>query len=64
MANIQNAEKQELIRIIDFLENLQRTCDDDVFDLIKSIVNDLDKLFVFTYPDTEDLKDMDNEEQE
>ena len=54
MANIQNAEKQELIRIIDFLENLQRTCDDDVFDLIKSVVNDLDKLFVFMYPDSEE----------
>ena len=45
------AQKQELIRIIDFLEDLERTCEDDVFDLIKSIVNDLDKLLVFMYPD-------------
>ena len=58
------AQKQELIRIIDFLEDLERTCDDDVFDLIKSIVNDLEILFVSMYPDLEDLKDMDNEEQE
>ena len=58
------AQKQELIRIIDFLEDLERTCDDDVFDLIKSIVNDLEILFVSMYPDPEDLKDMDNEEQE
>ena len=53
MANIQSAEKEELIRIIDFLENLQRTCDDDVFYLIKSIVNDLEILFVSMYPDEE-----------
>jgi hypothetical protein len=54
MANIQSAEKEELIRIIDFLENLQRTCDDDDFDLIKSIVNDLEILFVSMYPDSEE----------
>jgi hypothetical protein len=56
--------KREIIKIIDFLEELERICPDDVFDLIKSIVNDLDRLLVYMYPDPEDLKDMDNEEQE
>ena len=45
------AQKQELIRISDFLEDLQYDCDDDLFDLIKSIVNDLDRFIVFMYPD-------------
>ncbi len=56
--------KREIIKIIDFLEELEHICPDDVFDLIKSIVNDLDRLLVYMYPDPEDLKDMDNEEQE
>lgn len=50
-------EKQELIRIIDYLEDMERTCDDDDFDLLKSIVNDLDKLLVAMYPDPEDNKE-------
>ena len=48
------AQKQELIRISDFLEDLQYDCEDDLFDLVKSIVDDLDKLIVFMYPDPED----------
>lgn len=56
--------KREIVEIIDFLEELERICPDDVFYLIKSIVNDLDRLLVYMYPDPEDLKDMDNEEQE
>ena len=56
--------KREIIEIIDFLEELERICPDDVFYLIKSIVNDLDRLLVYMYPDPEDLEDTDNEEQE
>ena len=52
------AEEQELIRIIDYLEDMERTCDDDDFDLIKSIVEDLWRLFTLMYPDPEDQKEQ------
>lgn len=56
--------EREIIKIIDFIEKLERICPDDVFDLIKSIVEDLYRLLTYMYPDPEDLKNTDDEEQE
>ena len=52
------AEEQELIRIINYIEDMERTCDDENFDLIKSIVEDLWTLFTLMYPDPEDQKEQ------